>query len=169
MFCRAGLSSLVALSLALVGGTLSGCPVPIPRHYDASSRQNLHPEILASLQSGVTTREDVILMLGEPDGAAEDESWLAYGSIYSKGGVIFVVAAGGGAAGAGGETVEYCRLVVTFDAHGVLQAADFVSRECWESMFGMGSGGASTPPCMDIASPEDADTCPQGDDPGDVN
>jgi hypothetical protein len=37
----------------------------------------------------------MLLLLGEPDGAAADGAWLAYGSIYSKGGVIFVLFAGG--------------------------------------------------------------------------
>lgn len=163
MSCRIDPSCWSVLWLALLAGMLAGCPIPIPRHYDITSRQNLGPDIQSALVPGVTTREDVLLLLGEPDGAAEDGAWLAYGSIYSKGGVVFVLFAGGSAAGAGSEKIEYCRFVVTFDADGVVREANFVSEECWEAVVGMGSAGGRSDPCMDIASPDARPRDPQGD------
>lgn len=133
---------------------LSGCPVPIPPGYDVLSRQNLSPEATVLFEPGITTRADVLLKLGEADGAAEDGSWLAYGSIYGKGGVIFIVAAGGSAAGAGAELTEYRRLIVTFDENGFLNAAQFVTRECWDGIAGFGSASETTPPCINISAPE---------------
>ena len=147
-------SLLFPLLLSL---TLLGCPVPIPPGYDSSSRENLSSEATVNLVPGITTREDILLKFGEADGAAEDGSWLAYGSIYGKGGVIFVVAAGGGAAGAGAELTEYSRLVVTFDDKGILKAADFVSRDCWDGIAGFGSQSGTTPPCIDVFSPESSE------------
>jgi len=41
--------------------------------------------------SGKTTREDVLLELGEADGKALDESWLSYGCAFGRGGVLFVM------------------------------------------------------------------------------
>lgn len=161
MLCRVGPSRWIVL--VLVAGALAGCPVPIPRHYDATSRQNLGPEIQAALVPGVTTRAEVMLLLGEPDGAADDESWLAYGSIYSKGGVVFVLFAGSSGAGAGSEKIEYRRLVVTFDAQGVLREANFVSQDCWEAIAGFGSAGGRSEPCLEIASPDGEHTDPQVD------
>ncbi len=94
---------------------LAGCPIPLPAGYQASSRENLPAEPLDWVTVGVTTREDVLLKLGEADGEAPDGSWLAYGSAYAKGGVLFVLFAGSSAAGAGGETVRYHRLIISFD------------------------------------------------------
>ena len=90
--------ALLAATLVLVG-----CPIPLPARYESSSRENLPAQPLDWVTVGVTTREDVLLRLGEADGEAPDGSWLAYGSVYSKGGVLFVLFAGGGAAGAGSE------------------------------------------------------------------
>jgi hypothetical protein len=142
-------AAAAAASLAL-----AGCPIPLPAGYQGDSRENLPAEPLDWLQAGVTTRADVLLRLGEADGAAPDGSWLAFGSAYSEGGVVFVVAAGGSAAGAGGERVEYRRLVVSFDEAGLVSSADFVTRDCWEAIFGIGSSGEQSPPCVKIGSRE---------------
>lgn len=141
--------ALLAASLVLVG-----CPIPLPAGYEASSRENVPAEPLDWITVGMTTREDVLLKLGEADGEAPDGSWLAYGAAYAKGGVVFVLFAGGSAAGAGGERVEYRRLIVSFDDRGVVSAVDSVSRDCWESIFGMGSAGVQSPPCLKVDSRE---------------
>jgi hypothetical protein len=144
---------LASCIIAATACLITGCPVPIPSGYSGSSRENIGVEVTTSLTKGVTTREDVLLRLGEPDGAAHDGSWLAYGSVYGRGGLGFVVFAGGGAAGGGGEKVEYRRLIVTFDQQGLMTGADFVSRECWQGLIFAGASGDSTPPCLDIAAP----------------
>jgi outer membrane protein assembly factor BamE (lipoprotein component of BamABCDE complex) len=139
----------LAASLAL-----AGCPFPLPHGYQATSRENVPAEPLDWLAAGVTTRTDVLLKLGEADGAAPDGSWLAYGSAYSHGGVVLVFAAGSSAAAAGGESVEYRRLIISFDAAGVVTAVDFVTRDCWEAVLGMGSSWEQSPPCVKIGERE---------------
>ena len=141
--------ALLAATLVLVG-----CPIPLPARYESSSRENLPAEPLDWVTVGVTTREDVLLKLGEADSEAPDGSWLAYGSVYSKGGVVFVLFAGGSAAGGGSERVEYRRLIVSFDDRGVVSAIDTVSQDCWEGIIGIGSSGARSPPCLKVDSRE---------------
>jgi hypothetical protein len=142
-----------ALLLAAVPA-LAGCPVPLPPGYQAASRENVPAEPLDWLAVGATTRTDVLLKLGEADGAAPDGSWLAYGSAYSHGGLLLVLAAGSGAAAGGGESVEYRRLIISFDAGGLVTDVDFVTRDCWEAIFGMGSSGVQSPPCIKIGERE---------------
>ncbi|MCU0975882.1 MAG: YjgB family protein [Steroidobacteraceae bacterium] len=141
-------------ALPAVALILAGCPIPLPAGYEASSRENVSAEPLDWVTIGVTTREDVLLKLGEADGAAPDGTWLAYGSAYSKGGVVFVLFAGGSAAGVGSERMEYRRIVISFDEKGVLSAIEPVTRDCWEGILGMGSSGERSPPCLKIESRE---------------
>lgn len=64
-------------ALALLG-LLTGCLI-IPVNYHATgSRRNVGEETVATLQSDVTTREDVFLRLGEPDFASDDDTRLGY-------------------------------------------------------------------------------------------
>jgi len=154
MVARHALGVLRCGALFAATLVLAGCPIPLPARYESSSRENLPAEPLDWVTVGVTTREDVLLKLGEADGEAPDGSWLAYGSAYSKGGVVFVLFAGGSAAGAGSERIEYRRLIVSFDDRGGVSAIDAVSRDCWEAIVGMGSSGAQSPPCLKVDSRE---------------
>lgn len=131
----------------------SGCPVPIPPGYNASSRENIDEETKQRLVAGVTTFEDVLLLLGEPDEVGANDSWLAYGSIHGEGGLLFLFCAGGGCMGGGSEKMEYHRLIVSFDENGVMTTADFVSKECWEGIFGFGSSGERSAPCIQVYAP----------------
>lgn len=58
---------------------LSGC-IAIPMDtYGSGSRANVSTETLSKLRPGITTREEVLLMLGEPDyGHNDDELILVY-------------------------------------------------------------------------------------------
>ena len=139
-------------AVLIVAPFLAGCPVPMPAGYQASSRENFPAESLEWLATGITTREDVLMRLGEADGAAADGSWLAYGSAYSDGGVVFVLFAGGSAAATGTEQVEYRRLVILFDERGVVTGTDLVTLDCWESMAAIGNTIEESDPCLDIKS-----------------
>jgi len=132
---------------------LAGCPIPLPSGYSLVSRENLGAEVTNRLVAGVTTREDVLLRLGEPDGTGPDGSWLAYGSVSGRGGVLFVMCAAAECGGAGGEQVAYQRLIVSFDERGLMTNAEFVSRECWEGFIVMGRSGDESPPCMRVNAP----------------
>jgi outer membrane protein assembly factor BamE (lipoprotein component of BamABCDE complex) len=137
---------------------IAGCPFPLLRGYTESSRENLGTEITERMVVGVTTREEVLLLLGEPDGAGPNDSWLAYGSAYGEGGVGFLFCGlGGGCAGVGGEKREYQRLIVVFDELGLMTNAEFVSRECWEFIAGDDRSSYRTPPCVKINSPDRCD------------
>lgn len=128
--------------------------MPLPSGYEATSRENVPAEPLDWITVGVTTRTDVLLKLGEADGAAPDGSWLAYGSAYSHGGLVLVFAAGSSAAAGGGQSVEYRRLIISFDTTGLVTAIDFVTRDCWQTVLGVGSSWAESPPCVKIGARE---------------
>lgn len=137
---------------------ITGCPVPIPAGYPASSRENLDTQVLGQLVAGVSTREDVLLLLGEPDNNSPNDTWLVYGSVYGKGGVLFVLCgAGGGCAGGGNEKMEYQRLLITFDEGGVMSRVEFASQDCWEGIIGMGSSGGRSEPCIQVYDPPASD------------
>lgn|SRR5512139_3768985 len=58
---------------------LSSCVAIQMNHYDSGSRSNVSTETISKLIPGVTTREEVLLLLGEPDyGYNDDELILAY-------------------------------------------------------------------------------------------
>jgi outer membrane protein assembly factor BamE (lipoprotein component of BamABCDE complex) len=63
----------LCLCLAVVGVLfLAGCLVFPVEYYQAGSRHNIKPQTSNELQAGITTKEEVLLTLGEPDVAAED-------------------------------------------------------------------------------------------------
>lgn len=135
------------LILGLIPALLSGCPIPIPAGYASSSRENIGPELSEMIVAGETTRADILLLIGEPDRAADDESWMVYKSTYGKGGVLFVLAAGGGAGGVGSEKVQHRYLIVEFDANGRVESANFMDESCWEGLVVGSSGTDTRAPC----------------------
>lgn len=155
---RASIRKTVSVGVMLpVIALTAGCPVPLPTGYRESSRENLGEEVTSLLVAGESTREDVLLLLGEPDGAGPNDSWLTYGSIYSQGGVIFLLCGQGGCLGAGSEKMGYRRLIVTFDGFGVMTKHEFVDKDCWEGMFALGGTGGGqesrSAPCMQVNAP----------------
>ena len=138
--------TIMTLSLT----ALAGCVAPIPSGYDGNSRQNLPESTPSFIRSAETTREEVILRLGEPDSAALNDSWISYGSAYCSGGVLFIVGAPNGVIGAGSMGMRYSRLIVPFDAGGFVSQPIFETKSCTEYVgFANDKGGASTP-CLDI-------------------
>ena len=75
-------SSILAVLASI---SLAGCPVPIPPGYEGSSRQNVPGMVPVFIKPAETSREDVMMCLGEPDAVAVDESWISYGSAYGYG------------------------------------------------------------------------------------
>jgi outer membrane protein assembly factor BamE (lipoprotein component of BamABCDE complex) len=147
-----------ALVVAAAATTLAGCPVPLVPRYVSESRHNVGERMPDFIVAGTTTRDDVLLRLGEPDGRGPGDRWFAYGSSYSEGGVIFIMAAGGGAGGAGVEAIRYRRIVVRFDDQGVVGSANFVERLCPSYMLAAGSSESKSEPCVDVATDEAAET-----------
>jgi len=142
---RAGAAAVLAALL------LSGCPLPIPPGMHHGTRENLAERTPEFIVPGKTTREDVLLTLGEADGAALDESWFSYGAVLGQGGVLFIVMTLGGGGAFGAEAVEHRRLVVYFDPGGVVERTQFEKRLCPKAMFGSDTQSAESPPCLDFA------------------
>ena len=72
--------------LLLAGSLFLGSCLVFPTISD--SRKNIDKDTAASLQAGVTTKEDVLLQLGEPDFVSEDERQLNY--VWTGPGVVFI-------------------------------------------------------------------------------
>ena len=140
------------LSLAILTSTLlTGCLFPVPPHYDQYSRENVEGKVPEFITSGVTTREDVMMALGEPDGVALDESWFVYGSAYCEGGMGLFMAAGSAAGVIATTAVQYRRLTLQFDPHGVVTQPTFEALTCAQYWGGMSNSPLQeSKPCLDI-------------------
>lgn len=112
-WCRRGLM-VVLIGLLALG--LSGCSTPIP---------GATPELLSFLQTGQTTREQVLLKLGQPSAAFEQERILTYriGEDPRQG--RYVVSP---KAALPWQQVRYS-LVLVFDAQGRLEKQSLVTVE----------------------------------------
>lgn len=140
-------SSILAVMASV---SLAGCPVPVPAGYWGSSRQNVPGMVPAFIRPAETTREDLMMHLGEPDSVADDESWISYGSAYTYGGVVLIMAAGGGmgAVATGGK--RYRRLIVPFDFQGFAVQPIFEEKDCMFGSFFLGNASGDSEPCLDI-------------------
>ncbi len=59
-------------------GMLSGCIIPLAGFHPAGSRHNVTAGVQSKLHPGVTTLEEVILLLGEPDSSLSDGEEIRY-------------------------------------------------------------------------------------------
>jgi outer membrane protein assembly factor BamE (lipoprotein component of BamABCDE complex) len=85
--------SITMIVLFLCGGCVI---IPTPEHVDVG-RGSLGNERLASIRTGVTNKEEVLLSLGEPDMVWKHERIFAYRWVMVSG---YVVAVTGGAGAA---------------------------------------------------------------------
>ena len=83
---------------------------------------------------GQTTRTQVLLALGEPDGHAADDSWFVYGAVERRGGLRWAyvagVVGGGGDIGPIGDWDSSRRLTIRFDESGIVSGASVEQRNC---------------------------------------
>jgi len=92
---------------------LTGCLV-IPVDFHAGgSRHNVNAEVQSKLQSGVMTKEEVFLWLGEPDHVSEDGQRIGYA--WRKVKVLWIVVLPPYGGGPGGEIDKSYLLQVSFD------------------------------------------------------
>ena len=98
-----------SLVLALAGVTLLGasCATPNPMHPN--------PNLLTFLQDGQTTKEKVLLTLGQPSATLETEKYLTYRLGYAPSEGYYLIER----AAVGWMGVKY-NLVLVFDAEGLL-------------------------------------------------
>jgi outer membrane protein assembly factor BamE (lipoprotein component of BamABCDE complex) len=138
---------LVAIAAALA---LAACvPVPLVPRELQGSRQDIGEHRPDFIVEGVTTREDILVRLGEPDRRGYADRWFAYRSRRSEGGVLLVVPYGAGFA-AGAESVRYRRLVVSFDSRGLVESVGYTDRICPSYMLGDERYDSGT--CFDVAT-----------------
>ena len=123
-------------------GILHGClilPIPVPRSSGpiAGSRAEVSNTLPEQVKAGETTRTDVLLLLGEPDGRGDLDRWFTYGSRVGRGGVGWELlwAVGAGNSGIGGSVKlgdweRVRRATIQFDAAGVVSQVYFEERNC---------------------------------------
>src|SRR5271168_2510161 len=138
--------------VVLCCGILHGClilPIPVPRSSGpvAGSRAEVSKTLPEQVKAGETTRTDVLLLLGEPDGRGDLDRWFTYGSRVGRGGVgwelLWMVGPGYG--GTGGtikldDWEKVRRATIQFNAAGVVSQVVFEEYHC-----PIGKGG-----CPDI-------------------
>lgn len=118
MCARALFAAVPALGLlALCAGCII---IPTPEHNSGTARSNLDREIPSRIQPGVSTIEDVVLSLGEPDAVSSDERRLAYRSEK----IIAYWMAGGGYSGGIGVLTRDHYLLFEVDEAGVVTRRD---------------------------------------------
>ena len=125
------------------GLLLAACVMtPVPPLGYGETRGNLHATT-ALLVEGRTTREEVLLRLGSPDVAATDDSRFGYASRQHQGGVA-VWGVGALAYLPLGGAVEFAeqRLVVDFDAQGVVNRVHFDEVRCAKAVGLFAPGGS---------------------------
>lgn len=114
--------ALIIASCAALGGGGAGVFLT-PEHHggeSGGSRGEIPDKSLAFMQTGVTTRADVMLALGEPDIATNNDTWFAYRWVMMTGGWFFVVPAAA-PVGGGSAFHKTHALLIEFDAQGVVQ------------------------------------------------
>ena len=113
--CVTGL--LLAVSL------VTSC-FPVPPHWTAESRHNVTPATAKELRVGVTTLQDVVLDLGEPDSVSDDGLRLGYQ--WTR--VRWIAVVSNGLYGTAQELGRTTFLELTFDEQGRLSRREMVSK-----------------------------------------
>lgn len=146
------LRALRSSFLLAVAVTLCGCIV-VP--YEASEgsvgpRTEVAATVPDSIVTGKTTRAEVLQSQGKPDGEGEGDDWFVYSSTFKNSGLgLFFCFAANYTVGCGDarrQVWDYRRLVLRFDAAGVVSAAYVNSASCvrW-------TGADRSPvPCLDL-------------------
>jgi hypothetical protein len=145
---RRGLTALILLAIA-------GCVVPVLSGDKPESRVNVGGSVPGFITVGSTSRSDVLLALGEPDGVTEGGDQFVYTRISGKGGIWFGSLRGGAQI----ERMQYRRLVILFDDAGRVKNARIDDQTCTSSQ----QDGATRYQCVDVAGRDLART-----DPGDA-
>lgn len=132
---------MLLASLAL-GSSLAGCvvvPIPVARTSgaDPAYRSNLGEQAPPSLVQGSTTRRQVLLELGEPDGRGLDDQWFTYTSVSRRGGLHWAYyegwMGGGGRIGSidNWDTAQW--LTIRFDDRGIVSSVSLDRKNCTNS------------------------------------
>ena len=121
-FLRDGrtIRSPISLPVLLIVGGMTACVVvPTPPTHSGNARQNVDASTSTRFHPGKSTREGVILSLGEPDVSTADERKLSYRTEMTKAWLLV----GGYASGAAARINKDDYLVFEFDRKGLLTAS----------------------------------------------
>lgn len=116
-FLRDGrtIRSPISLPVLLIVGGMTACVVvPTPPTHSGNARQNVDASTSTRFHPGKSTREGVILSLGEPDVSTADERKLSYRTEMTKAWLLV----GGYASGAAARINKDDYLVFEFDRKG---------------------------------------------------
>ncbi len=86
--------AIVCAGMVIATISLAGCLIIPTDYYVHYSRENVAEESLTGIVMGTTTLEEVLMKLGEPDMASQDETEVCYIASKSKG--VLVAGKGGG-------------------------------------------------------------------------
>lgn len=109
--------AMMLMALALIFGAAGCLIIPTPHSDSGYARTNINQHVQEQFVPGRTTREDVIMTLGEPDAVSMDEQHLAYRSEK----VVALWVVGGGYSAAGGTIYKNRFYVLEFDSQGRFQ------------------------------------------------
>jgi hypothetical protein len=116
---------LMRLSSIIACASLCASCIVVPVNYtEYGNRKNLSKETIDKIVVGVTTKEDVLLDLGEPDFISMDETCLEYS--WSKAKLLWLAAAGYNAIG--GTVARDYKLTIMFDERNVVVDKHFTAR-----------------------------------------
>ena len=110
--CKTACRRLGLVTMATGAAFLAGCLIIPVDYHAAGSRHNVSPRTSARLEPGVTTKEEVLFKLEEPDFASEDGQRIGYA--WTKVKAIWFVASYSTATG--GEIQRSYVLEAAFDA-----------------------------------------------------
>jgi hypothetical protein len=115
-----------ALIVPLLAAGLSACiAVPIPQDH-------VHGRVAAvdplTIKAGETTREDILLRMGDPDVILVDERVFAYEWDHVKWGVLWFIGGQGGGTGGVIEVPTHEMFLVQFDGNSRVRRADHAVR-----------------------------------------
>lgn len=111
--------TVLLFAAILVCGSLSGCLIIPTDYYKEYSRQNISEDPPETILPGVTTREGVLQILGEPDNVSLDESEIWY--IAEKVKAWLIVGRGGS------DIVRSYVLIVRFNGKGIVESKQLVT------------------------------------------
>lgn len=120
----------------MVSALCAGCviiPIPTPGHVVGPTRGRIEQETLESIRAGVTTREEVLLRLGEPDVVMRSERLFGYHWV-TVWGYLFVLHQGGAVAGPVGFNRHLA--LIEFDEQGIVKRLEV--KEEGVSQLGIG-------------------------------
>ncbi|HAM73083.1 MAG TPA: hypothetical protein DCM86_15710 [Verrucomicrobiales bacterium] len=116
------------LPLLLLGLTFTGCMIlPLPLNRRApETRQNLDPGVTNWMVRGSTTRQEVLLRLGEPDQVLLEDRWFRYHSDRVKWDILWIAGMGAGAVGGDCELRRHLNLIIRFGDSGLVEEIQYL-------------------------------------------